>query len=382
MPPTVPLPPEAADEQNIDQAVLAQNVGARVRSLLTAAVIAVGAMALIGEMVLAGNGITVSAILRGAALAEVRNAADAVSTVSLIALLFALIVSRRRARISTLIIGVIAISAFHRAFAVMLVDYLWFPAMMIAITLGIGLIVRRACAKILSRFGPGAWPQARALFLLIAPPASICVAALLFASTLPQPSHPAYRWLPPPSPVGAPARVASKPPPGHYRNTSRQRRPARSPESIEAEIRRRLADNGFTNVGVSIDYAGRAYLSGSAADFVQKQEIEDVARAVPGVRGVLCSIEVPRGWLGVSIKAGAGGATVSYLAARGPADRAGIALNDVIVAIDGRPVANHSEFHDAMAAKAVGQTVTVTLVRDGETLDVPVTLAKNPSGRG
>jgi S1-C subfamily serine protease len=56
-------------------------------------------------------------------------------------------------------------------------------------------------------------------------------------------------------------------------------------------------------------------------------------------------------------------------------DRSGqIRLGDVIVAIDGKPIANGKEMHAAIEDHKVGDTVTVTIVRDGESQDVRVTL--------
>ncbi len=59
----------------------------------------------------------------------------------------------------------------------------------------------------------------------------------------------------------------------------------------------------------------------------------------------------------------------------GPADVAGLQPLDVIVAFDGRPVARADELVVAIRAQAPGDTVTLTVERGSETLDVDVTLA-------
>jgi S1-C subfamily serine protease len=70
-----------------------------------------------------------------------------------------------------------------------------------------------------------------------------------------------------------------------------------------------------------------------------------------------------------------------------PADKAGlrptkrdpssgsIVLGDVIVAIDGKEIKKTSDLFSALDAHKVGDTVTVTVERDGKKVDVPVTLA-------
>jgi 2-alkenal reductase len=54
---------------------------------------------------------------------------------------------------------------------------------------------------------------------------------------------------------------------------------------------------------------------------------------------------------------------------------------DIITAIDGVPIHNFDELLGYLVSNtSVGQTITVTLVRDGQTLDLPVTLGARPSG--
>jgi S1-C subfamily serine protease len=49
-------------------------------------------------------------------------------------------------------------------------------------------------------------------------------------------------------------------------------------------------------------------------------------------------------------------------------------LGDVIVAIDGKPVRNVKDFLALMQQHQVGDTITVTIVRDDERQDVQMTL--------
>jgi len=63
------------------------------------------------------------------------------------------------------------------------------------------------------------------------------------------------------------------------------------------------------------------------------------------------------------------GALVASVNPGGPAEKAGIEAGDLIVAFDGKPVADSKELPRIVAATPVGKTVTVTLLRDGKTLD-------------
>lgn len=49
---------------------------------------------------------------------------------------------------------------------------------------------------------------------------------------------------------------------------------------------------------------------------------------------------------------------------------------DIITAIDGQQVTSFSSLQSVLYAHDVGDTVTITVLRSGETLDLQVTLAK------
>jgi S1-C subfamily serine protease len=70
----------------------------------------------------------------------------------------------------------------------------------------------------------------------------------------------------------------------------------------------------------------------------------------------------------------------------GPADKAGlrptrrdrtgaILLGDAITAVDGKQVKNSNQLYSLLEEHAIGDTVTLTVWRDGETFDIDVTLA-------
>ncbi len=61
---------------------------------------------------------------------------------------------------------------------------------------------------------------------------------------------------------------------------------------------------------------------------------------------------------------------------RGPfvVERIDRSVADVIVAIDGQPVATATEFHSVLEGKRPGDVVTMTILRDGRTINIPITL--------
>jgi 2-alkenal reductase len=86
------------------------------------------------------------------------------------------------------------------------------------------------------------------------------------------------------------------------------------------------------------------------------------------------------------------GTYITGLAEDGPAQKAGLragseptsfpglnAGGDLVIAIDGHPVLQYDDLIAYLITqKAPGEEVVLTVVRDGETLDIAVTLAKRP----
>lgn len=62
------------------------------------------------------------------------------------------------------------------------------------------------------------------------------------------------------------------------------------------------------------------------------------------------------------------GALVIRVDPDGPAAAAGVQPGDVITAVDGRAVRDLHHFHESLARYRAGQTVSVALARDGQTL--------------
>ncbi len=71
------------------------------------------------------------------------------------------------------------------------------------------------------------------------------------------------------------------------------------------------------------------------------------------------------------------GALISEVASGSPAEQAGLQRNDIITAVDGTEVAMNQPFSEIMVTKQAGDTVTFTVLRDGQSSDVQVTLGQS-----
>jgi membrane-associated protease RseP (regulator of RpoE activity) len=84
-------------------------------------------------------------------------------------------------------------------------------------------------------------------------------------------------------------------------------------------------------------------------------------------------------YLGVQITQTADGPTIASVIADSPADKAGLQRGDVIKAIDGTSVSDVQAIRDALNGKNAGDTVTVSITRNGNAQDVTVTLEAPPT---
>jgi len=98
--------------------------------------------------------------------------------------------------------------------------------------------------------------------------------------------------------------------------------------------------------------------------------------------------EVTRGWLGVGIQdltdelksyyniKQDNGVLISQVYEGDPADKGGIKVGDVVIAVDGKPVKSSRELSAQIASLPVGKKTEITLIRDGKEKTVDVTLTK------
>ncbi len=104
--------------------------------------------------------------------------------------------------------------------------------------------------------------------------------------------------------------------------------------------------------------------------------------------------KVIRGWLGVVIQNvtedlaksfglnKAAGALVSEVMRKSPAARAGFKQGDVIIALDGKPLANVNALRNKIALAAPGSKHTLQLIRNGHKDNITVTIGEQPSNFG
>jgi serine protease Do len=127
--------------------------------------------------------------------------------------------------------------------------------------------------------------------------------------------------------------------------------------------------------------------------------------AEPTVNALIRDGKIRHGYIGISIEdvtpdnakffdaKKAVGAVVSDVTPDAPGSKAGLKTGDVIVAFDGKPVSDAGELQMETSQKQPGDTIHLQVMRDGKTLDLPVTLesanggheqvvAQNGNGKG
>jgi len=75
------------------------------------------------------------------------------------------------------------------------------------------------------------------------------------------------------------------------------------------------------------------------------------------------------------------GLVVVNLEPDGPADRAGVLLGDILVALDGTPVTDPRDVLAALAPEKVGQVIRAAVLRGGQPTDLSITVGQRPTGR-
>jgi len=83
-------------------------------------------------------------------------------------------------------------------------------------------------------------------------------------------------------------------------------------------------------------------------------------------------------WLGAAIVPTPDGLTIGSVIADSPADKAGLERGDVVKSIDGTAVSDMGGLREALQDKKVGDSVVLSITRDGDAQDVTVTLEARP----
>jgi putative serine protease PepD len=89
---------------------------------------------------------------------------------------------------------------------------------------------------------------------------------------------------------------------------------------------------------------------------------------------------VEHAYLGVSLEdTASGGAQIARVTSGSPAADAGLKAGDVVTALNGESIANAEELTAAVVSKQPGDTVKITVERDGSTKTLTATLGTRPS---
>lgn len=99
---------------------------------------------------------------------------------------------------------------------------------------------------------------------------------------------------------------------------------------------------------------------------------------------------VQRGWIGVGVQdlnkeiaesfriPGTRGALITEVFRGTPADRGGVRVGDVLVAVDGKPVTDSATMLNLIAALVPGSQASLRVMRDAKPLDLKITVGKRP----
>jgi S1-C subfamily serine protease len=61
---------------------------------------------------------------------------------------------------------------------------------------------------------------------------------------------------------------------------------------------------------------------------------------------------------------------------QGPADRAGILLGDILIALNNTPVGNTNDVQSFLGSQSVGQTLSAKIIRGGELVEIAIAVGE------
>lgn len=137
---------------------------------------------------------------------------------------------------------------------------------------------------------------------------------------------------------------------------------------------------GVNTLGIPTDSQGQPVqglffaVPSNTVEIAVNQLIEDggISRSYLGVTFYELSPEMARQYeLPVEY-----GALISEVAGGSPAESAGLARNDIILSVNGTEISDSQPFTELMLPLQAGETVTFSVLRDGATSDVQVTLGE------
>jgi len=166
------------------------------------------------------------------------------------------------------------------------------------------------------------------------------------------------------------------------------------PSSYQDFLQTDAAINPGNSGGPLLDLSGEV-IGVNTAIMSESGGFEGIGFATPGnmalrvARQLMSSGKVQRGYLGLTIqnltpelassfgRSDTKGVLVANVMKNGPAYRAGIKQGDLILAYEGKPVDNPDSFRNEVAGAAIGQTVALTIIREGRFRDVNVMVSSD-----
>jgi S1-C subfamily serine protease len=102
---------------------------------------------------------------------------------------------------------------------------------------------------------------------------------------------------------------------------------------------------------------------------------------------LLAKGRITRGFLGVALQpvklplssgGGSRGLLVIMLEPGGPAERGGMMIGDIVLALEGKPLTDTADLQAALDPEQVGKTLKLRVLRGGESRDLSLTVAEHP----
>ena len=109
--------------------------------------------------------------------------------------------------------------------------------------------------------------------------------------------------------------------------------------------------------------------------------VDEVLAVLEQLREQAAGTAREEGFLGVSLAQrtdGGVGSIIETVQPDSPAQKAGIEVGDVVLAVDGEPVNGQAGLVAAIRDRSPGDTISIDLVRDGERVSVSATLVARP----
>ena len=173
--------------------------------------------------------------------------------------------------------------------------------------------------------------------------------------------------------------------------SAKHRQGIMDPSSYQDFLQTDAAINPGNSGGPLLNLQGEV-IGVNAAIVSQSGGYEGIGFAIPSnmaqyvAQAIIGTGKVERGWLGISVQDltpelaksfnvdTATGALIADVVKNGPADKAGLKKGDVVTAFKGVEVADARSLINRAASTPIGETVPLTIVRDGRTREISVTI--------